>query len=297
MKQSRQRFFVGMDGGGTKIKLKLADKSGKILAQAVGGPAQIRFSVDQAWASVHSVVSDAFGQIGQDPQDPNIDIYACLGLAGCELVSAKQDFLSQRHYFKMLLLHSDAYVACVGAHGGNSGGIVIVGTGVIGFSIVNGISDQVGGWGFPHDDMGGGAWLGLQAFRRSMQAYDGRLPSTWMTNCILEKFNRDHNELIQWSTSADSTAWASLAPIVIDSSKNGHKDALDLLKQAAAYVSQLARSLINKHHSQCLPLAFFGGISPFIMDFLDPDIIPMVVERKADAEDGALWLIQQANEV
>ena len=45
MSNSQQRFFVGMDGGGTKIKLKVADDSGKVLSQAQAGPAQIGYSV------------------------------------------------------------------------------------------------------------------------------------------------------------------------------------------------------------------------------------------------------------
>lgn len=296
MKQSRQRFYVGMDGGGTKIKLKLADESGSILAQATGGPAQIRLSVDKAWQSIHSVISDAFTQIHQDPKDPNIDIHVCLGLAGCEVQYAKQDFLSREHYFRTLDLYSDAYVACVGAHAGGRGGIIIVGTGVIGYSVCDTVTHQVGGWGFPYDDMGGGAWLGMQAFRRSMQAFDQRLPSTAMTKAILEKFEFNQNKLINWAVAADATLWATLAPIVVEYSMQGDQAALNLLKESGVYVSQLARSLLN-HSKQYLPLVFFGGLSTFIMEYLDTDILSMITQRQSDAEDGALLLLQKYREI
>src|SRR5437764_1049925 len=66
--------------------------------------------------------------------------------------------------------------ANLGAHAGGDGGIVIVGTGSIGFARVGEEVYTIGGYGFPVSDEGSGADLGLSAIRRSLWARDGRTP-------------------------------------------------------------------------------------------------------------------------
>ncbi len=43
---------------------------------------------------------------------------------------------------------TDAHAACIGAHNGADGAIIIIGTGVVGYQTQNGEGVQVGGWGF-----------------------------------------------------------------------------------------------------------------------------------------------------
>ena len=40
-----KNIFIGIDGGGTKTKLRMEDENGNLLAQSKGGPANIRLSV------------------------------------------------------------------------------------------------------------------------------------------------------------------------------------------------------------------------------------------------------------
>ena len=70
---------------------------------------------------------------------------------------------------------TDAHAACVGAHRGRDGGVIIVGTGSIGWAKLNGRHYRVGGWGLPVSDEGSGAWLGREALRRVLWAHDGRV--------------------------------------------------------------------------------------------------------------------------
>jgi glucosamine kinase len=70
----------------------------------------------------------------------------------------------------------DAVIACIGAHGGRDGGIVIIGTGSAGLALVEGRVVKVGGYGFPISDEASGADLGLQALRMALRAHDGRTP-------------------------------------------------------------------------------------------------------------------------
>jgi len=60
------------------------------------------------------------------------------------------------HPFRSIVYAHDATVACIGAHGAREGGIVIVGTGSVGFAVVGGREVRVGGYGFPISDEGSG---------------------------------------------------------------------------------------------------------------------------------------------
>ena len=69
------------------------------------------------------------------------------------------------HPFRSVVYAHDATIACIGAHGAKDGGIVIVGTGSVGFAVVGEREIRVGGYGFPISDEGSGADLGLHAIR------------------------------------------------------------------------------------------------------------------------------------
>src|SRR3984893_11225393 len=78
------------------------------------------------------------------------------------------------HPLQDVVFASDANVACLGAHRGRDGGIVVLGTGSIGFASVKGRELRIGGYGFPISDEGSGADVGLQAVRLPPRAPDGR---------------------------------------------------------------------------------------------------------------------------
>ena len=52
-------IFIGIDGGGSKSKVRIEDARGHLLGQAVGGPANIRLSVSEAWRSIYAALEEA----------------------------------------------------------------------------------------------------------------------------------------------------------------------------------------------------------------------------------------------
>ncbi|WP_368856164.1 BadF/BadG/BcrA/BcrD ATPase family protein, partial [Klebsiella pneumoniae] len=78
------------------------------------------------------------------------------------------------HPFASIAFTSDGVAACLGAHSGADGAIVIAGTGSIGLGFAEGRDLRVGGYGFPISDEGSGADLGLKAVQLALRAFDGR---------------------------------------------------------------------------------------------------------------------------
>ena len=212
----KKNIYIGIDGGGSKSKVYIEDAEHNSIGTAMSGPANIRLSVDTAWNSIYSSITDALANTGISLDNKNYDFHIGLGLAGVEVPSDRENFLARPHPFASLRLESDAYAACLGAHNNKDGAIIIIGTGVNGFQVQNGQTAQVSGWGFPHDDIGGGAWLGLRATQLVLQWLDGRIDTpTPLLEAIYGYFNNRQVEIVSWANAANSTEFAKLAPFVI----------------------------------------------------------------------------------
>ncbi len=291
----KKRYFIGIDGGGTKSRLQLEDQHGSLLAKAISGPASIRWSINITWESINAALDNACHEANIDPNDPNNEFYAGMGLAGCEISRAREQFLKTPNRFSKIVLNSDGYTACIGAHDNKDGAIITVGTGVVGFLMQNHHAKRVGGWGFPHGDKGGGAWLGVEAARLTFQCVDGRIKSTPMLSAILHRFDNNSDTFNDWANAADAKQFASLAPIVIDYADKNDPHALQLIKQAAHEINLLYKSML-KHTTtkQVIPCCLFGGIAPFLLPWIDQNFIDALVERKYDPAKGAIIMVKEA---
>jgi len=287
-------IFIGVDGGGTKSKVRIEDSEGRELGLAVGGPANIRLSVDGAWASIYSTIDQILRPLNISLEDPHYRFHAGFGLAGCEMTDAYHAFLNKKHPFKTIKLISDAHAACRGAHQGQDGAIIIAGTGIVGYQTYNGTYSQVSGWGFPHDDEGGGAWLGLEASRLTFQWLDQRTEKSPLVEDIFAFFNQNFEEFIGWANRANSREYARLAPLVINHSQQEEIAAVRLMKKAALAVTRIANGLekLREKQFEKFPCCLTGGIGPFIEPWLNEELRSTLVPRKAGASAGAILIIK-----
>ncbi|OGT65584.1 MAG: hypothetical protein A3J38_04150 [Gammaproteobacteria bacterium RIFCSPHIGHO2_12_FULL_45_9] len=283
-------IFIGVDGGATKSVVRLVDSQGQILGQVTSGPANIRLSVDQAWRSIHEALTKILTSLALSLDHPGYRFHAGMGLAGCEVREAYQAYLTHPHDFATLALVSDAHIACLGVHGGNDGAIIIVGTGVIGYQIVAGKSYRASGWGFPHGDEGGGAWLGLEVVRLTLKWLDGRVEVSPLLQAVLTYFAEDQSQLVTWANQANATEFARLAPLVIQYAEEKDHWARHLLQQAAGAINEVSAAMVAQ--SGALPCCLVGGIAPFITPYLSSNLRDCLVSPQGDACQGAIRLIQ-----
>lgn len=287
-----QFLFIGVDGGATKCIVRVEDEQGQLLGRETSGVANIRISVEQAWQSIHSALTRILQPLQISLDDTHFEFHAGMGLAGCEVVEAYQAFIQYPRPFQTLIVVSDAYTACLGAHGGEDGAIIIAGTGVVGMQIQAGKVTQVGGWGFPHDDEGGGAWLGLQAIKVTLQYLDGRQPYSHLAQAIYAHFKEKKDQLVAWANQANSTQFAELAPFVIQQANAGDVTAIHLLQQAAQAINQINQAL--RAQAACeLPCAFLGGLAPYLLPYLDAHLQSHLTPCLAPPDAGAVLLVRQ----
>jgi glucosamine kinase len=288
-------FFIGVDGGATKCTVRVEDETGNLLAEAMSGPANIRISVPMAWQAIHTALENALKPLGISVNDPNSRFHAGIGIAGCEIGHAYKTFIHFPHKFHSLEVTHDSHTACLGAHGGKDGALIIAGTGVAGYQIESGQTVKVSGWGFPHDDIGSGAWLGLEAARVALQWQDGRTPSSGLAKAVMAHFDNQLNRFVSWANQANSTAFAELAPLVIQVSKAGDAAALNLLRGAGRALDAVGSALHARQDDKTisLPCALTGGIAPFIEPYLGNAVRARLVPCQLPPEAGAILYLRK----
>jgi glucosamine kinase len=289
-----QDIFIGIDGGATKTIARVEDAHGEFLGQGQGGPANIRLSVEGSWQSIHDALREALVKPGLRLEDGRHRFYCGAGLAGTEVPSACDQFVNTPHPFARLILKSDGYTSCLGAHGGGDGATIAIGTGTVGYQIEGDKEYKVGGWGFPHGDEGSGACLGLEAVRLTLHWLDGRGEPSPLLEAVYAHFDRDLIRLVVWANQANATQFAQIAPIVIEQVKRQTPLAETLIKQAAGEIDRLAAALAAQSIDKTSPCSLLGGLAQFIEPWLGESLRARLVPCKLDAVHGAVLMIRKA---
>lgn len=283
-------LLLGVDGGGTGCRARLCTAAGEVLGQGSAGPANIRFGIEQSFAAVYEAARQCLGQAGLHAADLE-RIVACVALAG----ATEPSYLSaaQRHEdpFRQIIVVPDAYAACIGAHGGNDGAIIVIGTGSVGWAKQDGRHHRLGGWGWPISDEGSGAWLGCEVLRRALWAHDGRIPWTGLLESVFARFDSDPHAIVRWTTTASPGDFASLAPAVVEHARQRDALAVDLMRSAAAHLDSLAARLVALGANR---IALVGGLASSIEPWLSDATRRNLVPPQGDALDGALRLARES---
>lgn len=285
-----RRLFIGVDGGGTGCRARIEDADGRVLGTGIAGPAAVRLGIERSLAALETACRAAVADAGL-PQESLAKTDAGVGLAGVGRKGSLESLLAYPHPFRSVVYVNDARIACIGAHGGRDGGIVIVGTGSVGFAVMNGEEVRVGGYGFPISDEGSGADLGLQAIRFALRASDGRAVPTSFTRDVMARFGGDPFEAVAWMDSASATDYATFAPLVMRHADNGDPAARRIVRNAAEHIDELVRRLVE---SGAPRIAVLGGLATPIEPWLAPDVQRRLVVSEGDAVAGALHLARGA---
>jgi glucosamine kinase len=282
-------LFVGVDGGGTGCRARIEDAKGRVLGTGIAGPAALRIGIERALAEVEKACRAALEEAGLGASALG-SVHAAVGLAGIGRKGALEELVQRPHPFRSVVFVHDATIACIGAHGARDGGIVIVGTGSVGFAVVDGHEVRVGGYGFPISDEGSGADLGLHAIRLALRAYDERAVVTSLTRDVMTRFHNDPFEAVAWMDQATATDYATFAPLVMRHADSGDPIARRIARDAAEQIDELVRRLSECGASR---VALLGGLASSIQPWLAPDVQRRLVPVEGDAVDGALHLARR----
>lgn len=277
-------YYVGIDGGGTSCRARIRDSIGGLLGEAKSGSANILLGVDVAMSSILQAINEAAIQGGLSEVDFS-QMHVGLALAGAEQKSAWRAFMDQKHPFASMTLNTDAYGACIGAHNGDNGAIMIAGTGSCGIYLQDGQQHVVGGREFPISDQGGGAVMGLHLIQQVLLAEDGIGEKTPLSEHVMAHFNHDIDEIVAWSKQAIPRDYGQFSPAIFKFALQADPLALKILKQTAAEVEMFLIALNKRGATR---ICLMGSIAERIAKWLSPPVQQWIVEPQFDAIEGAI---------
>ncbi|MGK3143864.1 BadF/BadG/BcrA/BcrD ATPase family protein [Pantoea sp. C2G6] len=286
----QSHYLLGIDGGGTQCRARLTDLQGRVLAEALGGPANVWSQYDAALSCVEQLVSQVFLQAGLAPQ-ALAQTSLVAGLAGANVASVQARLASWQPACAALTVVSDVEIACAGAHGGQPGAVFIIGTGSQGAAWDGERFTLLGGWGFTLSDQGSGAELGQRALRLALLAHEAIVGQSDLTRQLMARFDHSPETMLLWTRTATPADWARVVPQIFAAAEAGDRHGRDLLQQTAADIGLMVRRLIALSNGS---VALMGGLATPIQRWLDDDIQARLVTPQGDALSGALTLAQQA---
>lgn len=279
-------LYLGIDAGGTHTRGRLVSGTGQILGTGEAGPANTPAGLPQALRAIEDAYSQAVTEGGLTQAEIS-SIDAGMGIAGLNRRGFLEGLKAHDFPFNTTAFASDAAIANLGAHGGEDGAIVVVGTGSVGFARVGDDIFTIGGYGFPVSDEGSGAELGLRAIRRALWARDGRIPHTPMTLEVLDRFHESAGEIVDWTARATPADYAALAPMVLNHAIQSDPNAELIVQEAARRIEAIIRALLERGAPYC---CLMGGTSARLRDWLAPSIRERLRDPLGDALDGAILL-------
>jgi glucosamine kinase len=257
---------VGVDGGGTKTRIWVADERGQQLGSAEGPGSAIRpGEVDRSADVIVATTRDALASCDMTHVTPKV---LCVGVAGVGREPERQALwqaLVSRDVADEVVVHADAAIALDDAFGDGAGILLIAGTGSVAFGRgPTGSTSRCGGWGPMCGDEGSGAWIGRRALSIVTASSDEREPPTALVGAVLTAAQVDDvTGLVGWAGTATPADLATLAPIVASVADAGDLRANALLSIASEelvlHVRTLARHLFGDERAS-VPVAFAGGL-------------------------------------
>jgi glucosamine kinase len=285
MKSHPPLLVIGCDGGGSGCRVVISDASGKVLAQAAGGFANVTTDFDQALCSLRAALADAAGQLGLALHDL-AGAVGHFGLAGVQSEHAAAKAAAALPCPKVRVTE-DRLVAVIGALGDADGVLLALGTGTIIAAQRGGVMRHVGGWGLQLSDQASGAWLGRGLLKQILLCQDGLGPHSDLTRCSFAEFGHDPGALVRFAASASPADYARFAPAVVQAAQAGDAIGLALMQRGAAYLGQAIAAIgYAPGDAVCLT----GGVGPQYAPYLPAAVREAIVPPKGSALDGALVL-------
>lgn len=263
------KYFLGIDGGGTKTKFVLCNELGITIAESTQPTCHY---LQCGLNGLTQVFKDGLYECIKNSNIKDIEITnifaACAGYGDIEadnhkILKAVENAFGTTPF----CVGNDTENALAGSLAGQPGINIIAGTGSIGLGINEyGESFRSGGWHHIFGgDEGSAYWIATNLLRLYTRQSDGRDKKTELYEYIKEKMHWIHDSdmlsecIIEWDF--DRTKIASLATFLYDLAKKGDPYAIQLYKDAAKELGDIVLAIHSslKIENKIL-VSYSGGV-------------------------------------
>jgi N-acetylglucosamine kinase-like BadF-type ATPase len=264
-----EKYFLGVDGGGTKTEFVLIDTMGNVISTYQTGTS---YYVQIGFEALNQLLMQGIHAVLNSVSATSEDIaYAFFGLPAYGedthaiplLNAAPAKVLHHQRY----TCDNDMISGWAGSLGCRDGINIVAGTGSIGYGERAGISARSGGWSQVFSDEGSAYWIAISGLNAFSRMSDGRLEKGLLHDVIMQTLGlkRDLDlccyVLGEKNLSRDSIA--ALAKLVSIAAEAGDPTARNIFNSAAyelaAIVNAIRKQLHYESHEK-IAISYSGGV-------------------------------------
>lgn len=257
-----KKYLIGIDGGGTKTEMFVADSTGSIIESKIVGSTNHQ-STDKVYQNFKELLSDYQGKevislvAFLSGWDFKIDQTILKGYLNHALKDLGIDP-------EFMFLENDIFaILKSGLATERSGACLISGTGTLGAALDGTSINRTYGFGYSSGEWGGGRDIGDEAMYQVFAAHQNReVECPILTDSVLKFFNvKDCDTLAEKVNHPDfnSAAYAGLVPKLFEAMKKGCKTSEKVLFKGGVELAKTAASQLI-WVGQDAPLILGGGV-------------------------------------
>ena len=277
------KYYIGIDGGGSKTKFRCFDRNG----QQCGAATTIGTYCAQD--GIDAVLCRLQDGISQSLPEETFDVLIGFGMPAYgenkELDAIAVKRIQESFSPMRVHIENDAAIGWAGSLAMESGISVVAGTGSIAYGRdASGKTERCGGWHEFFSDEGSGYWLGKQLLQLFSQQSDGRLEKTTLYDLVHNELElQDDFDIItlvnqRYARSRKDTA--ALQKILLEAARMGDPYALSCYDHASEELGKLIATVLKKlsfPEGEKVTISYQGGL------FSIPDLIRNPVAQKVRA--------------
>jgi len=290
-------LILGIDGGGSKVFVALAERSGRILQTSMAAGVNPMDNPD--WrVELEKAIAPFLQQVNLGAVAAALPAYGEVSnLSRLQEHAIQAAFPSAR-----VTVLNDVDAAHLGAFAGQAGILILSGTGSMAWARDSaGNPSRSGGWGDIIGDEGSSYWIGRRALNLASQSLDGRSPPTALVDLLFDHLQIDRadamNGLSGWASSLarPRSGIAALSRLVDRAARDGDEAARWLLEQAADELAKHYRAIAPNGDSNA-DWTYAGGTfsSALLLGALEHRIGRPAMAPKLPPIGGALLAAAQS---
>ena len=243
-------YFLGVDLGGTKTHMVIADEQGRAVGfgESGGGNHQ-GVGYDGMYQALQAALVDALQSAGLNKRDI---IGAGYGIAGYDWLSEKESMVAVIERLGLSAsydLMNDAIPGLVAGSEEGWGVGVVSGTGCNcrGWDRDHKREGRVTGYGLLMGEAAGGTELAYRAMQLVGFEWMRRGPKTALTQMFIEYTGaKNLEDLLEGYTEDRYRVMANVAPLIFETARQGDVVAQDLIRWAGQELGEMANSVIHQ---------------------------------------------------
>lgn len=271
-------YFVGIDGGGTKTLMALANAKGHVIRTLCLGPSN---PMTVGFEKGLDTLSEGIRELCDGILLSQVSLYA--GIAGvsekeqAELL--KKAFLDMR--ISRAVVGNDSENIVSAGLAGEDGMALIMGTGSNLFTQKDGNLKQYGGFGYYFDNGGNGYSMGRDAIHAVLYEENGIGPRTRLTGIFRRKYHCPAKEMLPAFYRKGNRFIASFAELAIEGYREGDDVARDILMRNMKETANLIESGLKDFENAENPVKVVavGGLTNY-----KEILFPMILKQMENQE-------------